>query len=139
MLQPLIGYRRGYVSFAHFLLYYSLLLLCPLILPFSLYSLLLLYPLFLLLLYPLILTSLYIPCCCYVLPFSLYSLLLLYLPVPLFLYSLLLLCLLIPLFIFLAPALSFLYPATKVWRGIMLYPSVSVRPSVRAHHFRSIT
>ena len=25
----------------------------------------------------------------------------------------------------------FLYPATKVWRGIMLYPSVSVRPSVR--------
>ena len=33
----------------------------------------------------------------------------------------------------------FLYPATKVWRGIMLYPSVSVRPSVRAHHFRSIT
>ena len=26
---------------------------------------------------------------------------------------------------------SFLYPATKVWRGIMLYPSVSVRPSVR--------
>ena len=32
-----------------------------------------------------------------------------------------------------------LYPATKVWRGIMLYPSVSVRPSVRAHHFRSIT
>ena len=32
----------------------------------------------------------------------------------------------------------FLYPATKVWRGIMLYPSVSVRPSVRAHHFRSI-
>ena len=38
---------------------------------------------------------------------------------------------------------SFLYPATKVWRGIMLYPSVSVRlsvrPSVRAHHFRSIT
>ena len=24
-----------------------------------------------------------------------------------------------------------LYPATKVWRGIMLYPSVSVRPSVR--------
>ena len=35
--------------------------------------------------------------------------------------------------------LLFLYPATKVWRGIMLYPSVSVRPSVRAHHFRSIT
>ena len=39
--------------------------------------------------------------------------------------------------------LVFLYPATKVWRGIMLYPSVSVRPSVRpsvrAHHFRSIT
>ena len=34
---------------------------------------------------------------------------------------------------------KFLYPATKVWRGIMLYPSVSVRPSVRAHHFRSIT
>ena len=33
----------------------------------------------------------------------------------------------------------FLYPATKVWRGIMLYPLVSVRPSVRAHHFRSIT
>ena len=37
----------------------------------------------------------------------------------------------------------FLYPATKVWRGIMLYPSVSVRlsvrPSVRPHHFRSIT
>ena len=37
----------------------------------------------------------------------------------------------------------FLYPATKVWRGIMLYPSVSVRLSVRlsvrAHHFRSIT
>ena len=28
-------------------------------------------------------------------------------------------------------ALLFLYPATKVWRGIMLYPSVSVRPSVR--------
>ena len=26
---------------------------------------------------------------------------------------------------------SFLYPATKVWRGIMLYPSVSVRLSVR--------
>ena len=26
---------------------------------------------------------------------------------------------------------DFLYPATKVWRGIMLYPSVSVRPSVR--------
>ena len=26
---------------------------------------------------------------------------------------------------------TFLYPATKVWRGIMLYPSVSVRPSVR--------
>ena len=26
---------------------------------------------------------------------------------------------------------GFLYPATKVWRGIMLYPSVSVRPSVR--------
>ena len=25
----------------------------------------------------------------------------------------------------------FLYPATKVWRGIMLYPSVSVRSSVR--------
>ena len=25
----------------------------------------------------------------------------------------------------------FLYPATKVWRGIMLYPSVSVRLSVR--------
>ena len=25
---------------------------------------------------------------------------------------------------------EFLYPATKVWRGIMLYPSVSVRPSV---------
>ena len=24
-----------------------------------------------------------------------------------------------------------LYPATKVWRGIMLYPSVSVHPSVR--------
>ena len=23
-----------------------------------------------------------------------------------------------------------LYPTTKVWRGIMLYPSVSVRPSV---------
>ena len=40
-------------------------------------------------------------------------------------------------------AWPFLYPATKVWRGIMLYPSVSVRlsvrPSVRAHHFRSIT
>ena len=43
--------------------------------------------------------------------------------------------------------LLLLYPATKVWRGIMLYPSVSVRlsvrpsvrPSVRAHHFRSIT
>ena len=43
--------------------------------------------------------------------------------------------------------ITFLYPATKVWRGIMLYPSVSVRlsvrpsvrPSVRAHHFRSIT
>ena len=35
--------------------------------------------------------------------------------------------------------LFFLYPATKVWRGIMLYPSVSVRPSVRPHHFRSIT
>ena len=46
---------------------------------------------------------------------------------------------------------TFLYPATKVWRGIMLYPSVSVRlsvrpsvrlsvrPSVRPHHFRSIT
>ena len=34
---------------------------------------------------------------------------------------------------------AFLYPATKVWRGIMLYPSVSVRPSVRPHHFRSIT
>ena len=33
----------------------------------------------------------------------------------------------------------FLYPATKVWRGIMLYPSVSVRLSVRPHHFRSIT
>ena len=33
----------------------------------------------------------------------------------------------------------FLYPATKVWRGIMLYPSVSVRPSVPAHHFQSIT
>ena len=28
-------------------------------------------------------------------------------------------------------SLPFLYPATKVWRGIMLYPSVSVRPSVR--------
>ena len=27
-------------------------------------------------------------------------------------------------------ASDFLYPATKVWRGIMLYPSVSVRPSV---------
>ena len=27
--------------------------------------------------------------------------------------------------------LIFLYPATKVWRGIMLYPSVSVRLSVR--------
>ena len=27
--------------------------------------------------------------------------------------------------------LFFLYPATKVWRGIMLYPSVSVRPSIR--------
>ena len=27
--------------------------------------------------------------------------------------------------------IPFLYPATKVWRGIMLYPSVSVRPSVR--------
>ena len=27
--------------------------------------------------------------------------------------------------------LLFLYPATKVWRGIMLYLSVSVRPSVR--------
>ena len=27
--------------------------------------------------------------------------------------------------------LPFLYPATKVWRGIMLYPSVSVRLSVR--------
>ena len=27
--------------------------------------------------------------------------------------------------------ISFLYPATKVWRGIMLYPSVSVRLSVR--------
>ena len=27
--------------------------------------------------------------------------------------------------------MRFLYPATKVWRGIMLYPSVSVRPSVR--------
>ena len=26
---------------------------------------------------------------------------------------------------------GFLYPATKVWRGIMLYPSVSVRLSVR--------
>ena len=26
---------------------------------------------------------------------------------------------------------QFLYPATKVWRGIMLYPSVSVRLSVR--------
>ena len=26
---------------------------------------------------------------------------------------------------------SLLYPATKVWRGIMLYPSVSVRLSVR--------
>ena len=25
----------------------------------------------------------------------------------------------------------FLYPATKVWQGIMLNPSVSVRPSVR--------
>ena len=35
--------------------------------------------------------------------------------------------------------LAFLYPATKVWRGIMLYPSVSVRPSVCAHHFQSIT
>ena len=37
----------------------------------------------------------------------------------------------------------FLYLATKVWRGIMLYPSVSVRLSVRLsvrpHHFRSIT
>ena len=30
-------------------------------------------------------------------------------------------------------------PRHKVWRGIMLYPSVSVRPSVRPHHFRSIT
>ena len=38
-----------------------------------------------------------------------------------------------------AGALLFLYPATKVWRGIMLYPSVYVRPSVCAHHFRSIT
>ena len=28
-------------------------------------------------------------------------------------------------------ASPFLYPATKVWRGIMLYPSVSVRLSVR--------
>ena len=27
--------------------------------------------------------------------------------------------------------MTFLYPATKVWRGIMLYPSVSVRLSVR--------
>ena len=38
---------------------------------------------------------------------------------------------------------SFLYPATLKCRGIMLYLSVSVhlsvRPSVRAHHFRSIT
>ena len=37
----------------------------------------------------------------------------------------------------------FLYPATLKCRGIMLYLSVSdrlsVRPSVRAHHFRSIT
>ena len=29
----------------------------------------------------------------------------------------------------LSSAIAFLYPATKVWRGIMLYPSVSVRPS----------
>ena len=33
----------------------------------------------------------------------------------------------LPFFIF----KCFLYPATKVWRGIMLYPSVSVRLSVR--------
>ena len=38
---------------------------------------------------------------------------------------------------------SLFIPRHKVWRGIMLYPSVSVRlsvrPSVRPHHFRSIT
>ena len=32
---------------------------------------------------------------------------------------------------FVADLMYFLYPATKVWRGIMLYPSVSVRLSVR--------
>ena len=35
------------------------------------------------------------------------------------------------LFVIFEKAAKFLYPATKVWPGIMLYPSVSVRPSVR--------
>ena len=38
---------------------------------------------------------------------------------------------LIQLMNFCPEIVAFLYPATKVWRGIMLYPSVSVGPSVR--------